>query len=61
MFTTIVGLLVVGFFIWGFHKDGILDKLQHEKLKDLTVNDFVALVLGFTLVITFLKLLSDLF
>jgi len=61
MFTTILGLMVVGFFIWGFHKDGILDKLQHKKLKDLTVNDFVTLALGLTLVIAFLKFLSDLF
>jgi len=61
MFTTIIGLMVVGFFIWGFHEDGIFNELQYKKLKDLTVNDFATLALGLLLVIAFLKLLSDLF
>lgn len=61
MLATILGLMVVGFFIWGFHKDGVLDELQHKKLGDLTVNDFFALILGIVLILAFLKLLSGIF
>ncbi|PIQ69074.1 MAG: hypothetical protein COV91_00700 [Candidatus Taylorbacteria bacterium CG11_big_fil_rev_8_21_14_0_20_46_11] len=61
MFTTIIGLMVVGFFIWGFHKDGVFRELEHKRLGELTVNDFGSLIFGFMLIVVFLKLLFDLF
>ncbi|OYV63591.1 MAG: hypothetical protein B7X03_01065 [Parcubacteria group bacterium 21-58-10] len=55
--TTILGLLVVGFFLYGFKHDGIIERLEHKKLKDLTVNDFFDILLGILLVGAFIKLL----
>lgn len=61
MFDTIFSLAIISFFIWGFHKDGILYELQYKKLRDLTVNDFVLIIFGIALILVFIKLLADLF
>lgn len=57
----IVGLMVVGYLLYGFHHDGILEKLEHKKILDLTIGDFSYIALGIILILLFLKLLSDLF
>lgn len=61
MFITIVGLIIVGFFLYGFQRDGILEDLEHKKLKDLTFNDIASIALGIVVIFLFIKLLRDLF
>lgn len=61
MFNKIVGLIIVGFFLYGFQRDGKLEDLENKKLKDLTFNDIVSIALGIALILLFITLLSDLF
>lgn len=61
MLGEIIGLVVIGFFIYGLHHDRILNRLEHKKLKDLTLNDLVYIVLALLLFLGFIKLFFDLF
>lgn len=58
---TIISIVIVGFFLYGFHHDGMLERLEHKKLKELTVNDLTSIALVILLTLGFIKLLSDLF
>lgn len=60
MFGEIIGLAVIGFFIYGLHHDGILKELEDKKLKDFTINDLGYIVLSILLIVGFIKLFFDL-
>lgn len=58
---TILGLVVVGFFLYGYKHDGVLNELENKKLKDLTVNDIATMAVFIFLIVVFAKLFFDLF
>lgn len=61
---TLISIVIIGFFLYGFHHDGVLKRLENKKLKELTVNDLASIALAILLhlafIIAFIKLLSDL-
>lgn len=61
MFKKIVFLIIVGFFLYGFQRDRILEDLEHKKLKDLTLNDIVSIALVILFIFIFINVLRDLF
>ncbi|MEN9613775.1 MAG: hypothetical protein RLZZ347_82 [Candidatus Parcubacteria bacterium] len=57
----IIGLVIVGYFLYGFHKDDTLKEFENKKLKDLTINDIGSILWLVFLILILGRLLQNLF
>jgi hypothetical protein len=61
MIFEIIGLFIIGFFIYQVDKEIRKEDLLVKKMKDWTLNDIMLTLMGIAFVVAFLRILLSLF